>query len=326
MKTLLPSWNPGVFWSFLSAFLWATVYVATRWLMRGEEAKIDPVTLSLLRFGIGGVLLFLFCLAAKPQTLFVLPRRDFLRVALLSQFSFVGMSVFLFWGQRYTTAINSSMIMSSAPLLTMLLGLFAGEKIFLRQGIGMLLGTLGCMMVIGVVTEHGVAYSPVSFRGDLLVLLSALSWSIASVYAKRIVTAENDFAVTVWSMLFASLSLLVISFCRPGGLMLPQSPAVWWLLLYLAVFPTALGFYAWNAAMGRISLTLVTIMQYLTPIMTILMAWRLLGESLTLFEIAGAVLVLLGIGWSSVPKRKGAEKTAAPAVPASFPADSEERK
>ena len=46
----------GVFWSFLSAFLWATVYVATRWLMRGEQAKVDPVTLSLLRFSGGGLL------------------------------------------------------------------------------------------------------------------------------------------------------------------------------------------------------------------------------------------------------------------------------
>ena len=64
------------------------------------------------------------------------------------------------------------------------------------------------------------------------------------------------------------------------------------LLGYLAVFPTALGFYAWNAAMGRISLNLVTIMQYLTPIMTILMAWALLGETLSLFEIFGAVLVI----------------------------------
>lgn len=304
MKPMNGFWNPGVFWSFLSAFLWATVYVATRWLMRGEEAKIDPVTLSLLRFGLGGILLFCFCLAGNRKVLFALSKRDYLQVALLSQFSFVGMSVFLFWGQRYTTAINSSMIMSSAPVLTILLGLFIGEKISLRQGIGMAVGTLGCMMVIGVVTEQGLAYSPASFRGDLLVLVSALSWSIASVYAKKIVTPENDLAVTVWSMLFASLSLLVITCFRLDSVQLPQSGAVWGLLLYLAVFPTALGFYAWNAAMGRISLNLVTIMQYLTPIMTILMAWAFLGESLCAFEILGAALVIAGIGYSSFPKRR----------------------
>ena len=168
----------------------------------------------------------------------------------------------------------------------------------------MALGTLGCMMVIGVIAEHGFAYSPASFRGDLLVLVSALSWSIAAVYAKKVVTPGNDLAVTTWSMLFASVSLLVINCFRLGEITLPQSGAVWSLMIYLAVFPTALGFYAWNAALGRVSLNLVTIMQYLTPIMTILMAWGLLGESLGLFEIAGAVLVISGIACSSFPKRK----------------------
>ena len=46
------------------------------------------------------------------------------------------------------------------------------------------------------------------------------------------------------------------------------------------------------------------IWQYLTPIMTILMAWGLLGESLGLFEITGAILVISGIACSSFPKRK----------------------
>ena len=315
MNGIHQSWNPGVFWSFLSAFLWATVYVAIRWLMSGEEAKIDPVTLSLLRFSLGWVLLFLLCLALKPGSLFVLSKRDCLHVALLSQFSIVGMSVFLFWGQRYTTAVNASMIMSSAPILTILLGLFIGEKISLRRGIGMALATFGCMMVIGVVSEHGLTYSPANIKGDLLVFVSALSWSIAAIYAKKTVTRKNDLAVTVWSMLFASLSLLLITSFRRGGIILPQSGIVWGLLFYLAAFPTALGFYAWNAAMGRISLNLVTIMQYLTPIMTILMAWGFLGESLGRFEIAGSFLVILGVSCShssaDTPQSAGRPEAAA---------------
>lgn len=169
----------------------------------GESRSRDPLPAAVQR---RRLLLFLICLATTPKSLFALSGRDYLKVALLSQFSFVGMSVFLFWGQRYTTAINSSMIMSSAPVLTILLGLFIGEKISLRQGIGMALGTLGCMMVIGVIAEHGFAYSPASFRGDLLVLVSALSWSIAAVYAKKVVTPGNDLAVTTWSSCLLRLS------------------------------------------------------------------------------------------------------------------------
>ena len=50
----------GVLFSFLSAFLWATVYVATRFIMKGGHGEVDPVTLSLLRFGAGGVILLRF--------------------------------------------------------------------------------------------------------------------------------------------------------------------------------------------------------------------------------------------------------------------------
>lgn len=83
----------------------------------------------------------------------------------------------------------------------------------------------------------------------------------SGVYAKKVVTPGNDLAVTTWSMLFASVSLLVINCFRLGEITLPQSGAVWSLMIYLAVFPTALGFYAWNAALGRVSLNLVTIQQ-----------------------------------------------------------------
>lgn len=238
--------------------------------------------------------------------MFALSGRDYLKVALLSQFSFVGMSVFLVLGARYTTAINSSMIMVKRSGPDDSAGaVHRGENLAPagnRHGIGNAWLHDGDRSV----AEHGFAYSPASFRGDLLVLVSALSWSIAAVYAKKVVTPGNDLAVTTWSMLFASVSLLVINCFRLGEITLPQSGAVWSLMIYLAVFPTALGFYAWNAALGRVSLNLVTIMQYLTPIMTILMAWGLLGESLGLFEIAGAILVISGIAWLLFPETEKA--------------------
>lgn len=296
----------GIFWSFTSAFLWATVYVSARYLMRGEETKVDPVTLSLLRFSMGGFLLFFLCLLTMGRKLFALPLRDLLKIALLSQFSFVGMSVFLFWGQKYTTAINSSMIMSSSPVLTMLLGWFIGERLTLSKGIGMAVATTGCMMVIGVIGAHGIGYTGTSLGGDSLVLLSALSWAIGAVLAKKLLSdGKNELVVTAWSMLFAAASLLLITCFRLKSVVMPVNGTIWAFVLYLAIFPTALGFFAWNAALSRVSLNLVNIMQYLTPIMTILMAWGILKESLNLFQITGIALVLSGIAFSVLRGKHG---------------------
>ncbi len=287
----------GVIFSFLSAFLWATVYVAVRWLMGGEKTKIDPVTLSLMRFSLGGAILFLVCVLKDPKGMFSFSRRDYLRIALLGQFSSMIMSVFLFWGQCYTSAINASMIMAFSPVLTLLLSAVFIERIGMFQWGGMLISGIGCMMVLKVITPRGFEITAFGI-GDLLAFIAALSWAIAAIYAKRIVTTGNDMAVTAWSMLFASVSLLVIDVCMGSARVLPSDGTTWSLVLYLAIFPTAFGFYAWNAALSRISINIVTIMQYLTPIMTVLLAFLFLGEHLTPFKILGIFLVLGGIFFS----------------------------
>ncbi len=298
----LSNYRKGLFWSFTSAFLWATVYVSSRYLMGGGEAKVDPVTLSLLRFTMGGTILFVICFCRYRKELFALRKRDYLAVALLSQLSVVGMSVFLFWGQRYTTAINSSMIMSSSPVLIMLLGLFFDEKINIFQVIGMIVSTLGCMMVIEVISTGGWQYSMGSFKGDSLVLISAGCWAGGAILAKKIMRSLHDLAVTAWSMIFASASLLIIDLIvgiAGGGVILPGNASTWYLVIYLGIFPTAIGFYAWNAALNRVNLSTVSVMQYLTPIMTIAMAWIILGENLNLFKIVGALMVIGGVIFSS---------------------------
>lgn len=289
------TWRIGFLWSLLSAFLWATVYVASRCLMGGKESKVDPVTLSFLRFAGGGVLLFTYCFFKERGSLFVLSRSDYAKVAFLSFFSLVGMSVFLFWGQKYTSAINASMIMSSSPVLTMLLGLLIGERINLLQLAGMVLSTLGCMMVIEVITPGGMNFTSSGWVGDALVLASSFSWALAAVLAKRILRPGNDLAVTAWSMLFAGATLLVIDLILWEQAEIPTDRTTWLLIVYLAVFPSALGFYAWNAALSRISLKLVNIMQYLTPIMTVAMAYFILQEPLNSCKIFGIAAVLAGI-------------------------------
>lgn len=303
-RNSISNYREGIFWSFLSAFFWATVYIVSRSLMSDENAKIDPVTLSRWRFSIGGIILFAICLVKYREQLFVLKLRDFFQVTLLSLFAVVGMSVLLFWGQRYTSAINSSMIMSSSPVLIMLLGLFIGEKINRFQLIGLVISTTGCMLVIEVISLGGWSYSLQSFRGDLLVFGSELCWAIGAILAKGIMKKHHDMAITAWSMLFAALLLSLIDLFRGNLGSISSDASTRWLVLYLGIFPTAIGFYAWNAALSRISLNIVSIMQYLTPMMVLVMAWGILGEHLNWLKIVGALLVIGGVLFSSRTRRE----------------------
>jgi drug/metabolite transporter (DMT)-like permease len=291
----------GVFWSFVSAFLWGTSMVAGRHLT-GDD-KIDPISLSLVRFAGGGAVMLLFGVASRRELL-IREWRDLLRVALLSVFGIVGMSILIFYGMQTSTAINSSMIMQLSPVFIMLLGLFIGEAIHARQVLGILLSLAGCMLVVKVITEKGLAYDWSNARGDLLVLASAACWAVYSVFGKPVVKRVGGFRATMWAMLFGAAFLFVLRLTVSRQQVWPTDNETWLVVAYIAVFPTAVAFFAWYEAMGKIDLSLLNVMQYLTPAVTIFLAWLLLGEEIGALRLLGVAVVIAGVCITSCNPRR----------------------
>jgi len=294
----------GVFWSFASAFLWSTTFVTSRYLMGNKF--IDPVSLSFIRFIVGGILLFGYGYLFMRTQLLTVKAKDFLQLAVLALFGVVGMSVFLFFGQQSTTAINSSMIMQINPVIIFFLCLFIGEKATIGQFIGIIISLLGCLLVVDVITVKGFAYDFNHIGGDLIILASAACWAIYSVFGKTAVRRLGGFAVTTWTMLLGALELFVILLFMPGERFLPEASSLWtWsVIAYLCVFPTAVAFFAWFEAMDKINMSLLNVMQYLTPAFTILLAYMLLGEKISPLNAFGIILVISGVVLIGLKSRK----------------------
>ena len=294
MKTRHDPW--GVFWSFTSAFLWATTFVCVRHLMANR--LVDPVTLSAIRFLLGGSLLLGMGIIFK-QEMFGLARRDYLLLALLGLLGMVGMSTFTFYGQIYTTAINSSLIMQLNPIIILLLGIFIGETITRQKVLGITISLIGCLFVMGILSFQGLRFDMGHLRGDLFVLLGALCWALYSIVGKPVVQKLGGYRTTTWTMLLGALELLLLRFFIPTPIIWPAGSS-WYYIAYLVLLPTAVAFFAWYEAMARIDLALLNVMQYLTPPFTIRLAWLLLGERLNLSKWAGVVICLVGVimvGW-----------------------------
>jgi drug/metabolite transporter (DMT)-like permease len=289
------SYQWGVFCSFASAFLWSTTFIGGRWLLK--DRSIDPVSLSVIRFGIGGILLFVFGYVFFRRKLFNISFRDILMLAWLSLWGIGGMSVFLFVGQMQTSAINTSMIIALSPILTMLLGTFAGKRLNAFMVCGMLISLTGCLLVLGVITQNGIAYKSGNVFGDLMVFSSAACWAVYAVFSGKTVERLGGYTATTWGMLIGFAELLIVRALWPWVLTIPSTAQTgqWWAVLYIAIFPTAIAFFAWYEAMDRINLSLLNIMQYLTPLFTVLLAFLFFGETMNLLNIAGAVMVLAGV-------------------------------
>lgn len=283
----------GFFWSLASAFLWSTTFVSGRYLL--EDKLIDPISLSFIRFALGGGILFaLGMVFFRKRLLSVLPS-DLFKLAFLGLFGVVGMSVFLFYGQERTTAINSSMIMQINPVIILFAGILIGEKIKKKQVAGIAISLLGCLFVLNVISGKGFMYEPSHMKGDALVFVAAFCWAVYSIFGKKVVKRVGGYSATAWAMLFGALELLVFRLILPLDFHLPEKIFPWSVIIYLAIFPTAVAFFAWYEAMDKINLSLLNVMQYLTPGFTIVLSWIFLGEEFTRWKFLGLFFVIVGV-------------------------------
>lgn len=296
----------GVSWSLVSAFLWSTTFICSRYLLR--DGRVDPVTLSMIRFVLGGSVLLGYGLCFHRDRLLSVSAKDMGRLAGLGLLGIVSMSVFLFVGQQTTTAINSSLIMQTNPIMIMFAGVFIGERLRGLQIAGAFIALLGCLLVVEVITAKGLVYNPNHLKGDLFVVIAAASWAVYSVAGKPVVKRLGGMVASTWAMVFGALELVIVWAVFPSILpadrIWPAGSVSWSVIGYLSIFPTAIAFLAWYKAMNRISLPVLNIMQYLTPAFTIVLAWLLLGESITWLKSAGIVTILLGVLLTGLKSKK----------------------
>jgi drug/metabolite transporter (DMT)-like permease len=86
---------------------------------------------------------------------------------------------------------------------------------------------------------------------------------------------------------------ILCAFLLEGGVHLTGAGlSVWGIILYLAIFCTIIGYLLQNGALSRIPARTVALLQCFCPVMTALFSRLLLGEQLSLWGIAGAIILL----------------------------------
>lgn len=277
--------------------MWGTTYIASRFLVR--DNTMDPTSLALSRFVGATFLIFLVGIYLK-RPIFRVPWKTMLLILAQGALGMGLMSLFVFWGQRYTTALNSSMIMSLNPVLTLFGGaLFLRERVRFLQWGGILAAVFGCSLVLKVVTLDGWHFSALT-KGDLLILLGAFSWSVYTVWGRRTVQKMDGLTYTGYAMLGAIPFLGIMELIQWNSVCLPPGFFDWLIVIYMIIGPTLLAFFAWNEGQRLLPLAVLNVMQYLTPVTVLLLAWPILGESITWLQACGTAIVVLGVALDGI--------------------------
>ena len=198
-------------------------------------------------------------------------------------------SLTLFLSYNYMAAGIASTLLFVYPIMVaLIMAMVFKEKLALQTIVCMLLALGGIGLLYK--SEDG---STLSLIGTLLVFASSLSYAIVGINQtslKNVATLK----VTFYVLLFG-LSLFVARLLYSGVLNTPDQWYLWANLLALAVFPTAISFLCTTGAIQYIGSTPTAILGALEPVTAIFFGIAVFGESLTVRESFGLVMIIVAV-------------------------------
>jgi len=268
--------------------LWGSSYA----LLKLGMEDISPINLAFLRFLLALPPFVAFAYSQDKKTF---ERSIFHEWKVLMILGLTGVTLYHTFqniGLQFTTASNSSLIISANPVFIALLSHFClKEKMTWKRVLGIVLAFSGIIAIIGPLK---LTFNPAGTIGDLLSLGAGLSWAVYSVFSKRILSRYGAQRVTMFSMIFGTLFLFPILLVSEKPAM-PTSIWLWFLLLNLSWLCSGMAYLLWYKALEEVSPTDAGVFLFFLPVISVSIAHLVLLESLDVSFAVGALLVTLGV-------------------------------
>ena len=272
------------YYSLVSVVFWGQSFIATRVALEG----LSPLAVVALRHGTGTLVLVGWLLLrrgpllpAPGDRLISVGLGLLLGVHLLIQTS----------GLLFTSAINTGWIIAFIPVCIALgARLFFGQRLPWHAWAGAMVALAG---VLGVCAAPHADFARARW-GDLLQLISCLTWTAYTLLSARPVARSGALSVTAVAMgVAAAVNAAALPFfgARSG----PLTPSVAWAVLFLGVLCSGVAYACWNRALDRDGATRAGAMLYFEPFVTLITAATVLNEPVTANALVGGPVVLLGV-------------------------------
>ncbi len=274
---------------------------------RAVRDDVPPFTLAFVRWigALAVVLPFAWRHVRADRAVLLRRWKIVLTLGLVGVAAFNGL---LYSGLRHTTASNALLLQAAIPALVLAFDrAIFGVRASGLQVLGVLISTLG---VVAIVTR-GVpeALLHLGFgTGELLVLTAVLAWSLyTSLLKRRPVVHPLSFLVITFAIAALAMAPLAAHEWQQGERIV-WGPLALGSMAYVALFPSAIAYGLYNAAVTDLGAGRAGQAITLMPLLGALLAAALLGEPLLGFHFAGMGLILAGIVVSNLPKRTASPK------------------
>jgi drug/metabolite transporter (DMT)-like permease len=275
----------------LTPFFWACNWI----IGRGLYTEIPPMAMTFYRWFFALLILAPFALPHVRRE-WPIVRRHRGVLALLGVVGVGTHNGLTYLGLNYTTAINGVMLNSFIPVM-----IIALSWIVLRQRLSRLQLTgvavsLGGVLAILSGGSVGTLASLSLNRGDLLVILAMLLWSI---YTIGLRWRPPGLHMLTFLFVIACVGDAAVLPLYLGEMALGARMVFSWLnlaaLASVALFSSVLAYIFWNRGVEQVGANVAGLFVHLMPVFGTILAWLLLGEQLRPFHVVGIGLILTGI-------------------------------
>jgi drug/metabolite transporter (DMT)-like permease len=267
--------------------IWGAAPPIFKWSLE----DIQPFTLAFLRFSLAAIIIFPFV-----RKKLKIHNKDWPILIFLSMIGLTFNIAYYFVGLKLSSSINVPIISSAAPIFIIIgSAFFLHEKPKRKIIQGTLVSLIGVLIIVlRPIFENGVDSSLV---GNLLFVVSMGLSVFFTLLLKEIAHKYNPLTLTFWIFLITSLSLLPLVFFEASQttrlLTLDTKSIVG--ILFGAVLCSIVAYTLEVFAIKYISANEVAVFSYTDPVIAIIIAKPLLGETVTNTFIIGSILVFLGI-------------------------------
>lgn len=277
----------GVGVAVASSALGGTAAAVTRYLV----GSADPVTLAVLRFGIGFLCVLPVALVLRVRWP---PPEDRPKVAALGVAFFAAFFVLYNVAVSHTTAARASLALATLPLQTMVVSAVLGvEPLGARKAAGVALAVSGVALALA----SGLAHAPPgAWRGELTMAGAVLCMAFYNIWSRPFIRRSSALGFLAAGMGFGAAALVATAALFGGLAALGGFDAREWAAgLYLGAGGGALAFVLWVVALNHASPTRVANTMTVNPVAAASLAAVLVGEPVTLNLALGLVAVFAGI-------------------------------
>ena len=260
-------------------------------MVKAVLREMEPLAFNAVRFGCAAFAVW-FLLKAQGRRLMPY-RKDWWTVIALGTVGHVVFQVCFIFGLDLTLTGNAAILLSTTPVWVLLIAAALGRERFNVSILAGVLATLAGMVILVTGGSHEMGSAR---GGDFLVLGAAISWSVYTVFSRRMTKRRGVLEMTAWT-LWAGLPFIVLMGV-PDLLRTDWgavSAGTWLGIVYAGVFAIAVAYLLWYRGVRAIGQSRTSVYQNLVPVIALIAAWLWLAETPTQQQLVGTGVILAGV-------------------------------